>query len=109
MTYPELIEDISLSPMLTNKLKQREYAQKFYAALCNTYWRKEGYDYYSSMPWSVSWRVAGAIVSGFYQGSDRLSDYMEFYCSGGEGLIDSEVEQDLYELGWQGEPIGFSY
>jgi len=104
-TYPELDLEVFNSADLMNKLSSFNYAQKFYAALCNNNWKKENYDYSSSEPWAVTWRTSGGITSAFYHGDDRLADYMEFYCSGGEGDVDSEVEQDLFELGWTWEPI----
>lgn len=88
-----------------NKLKNRDYAQRFYAALCNNQWDKEGYAYNDKSPWCVTWRTAGGITSSLHQGDDRLADYMEFYCSGEEGRVDTEVQQDLYELGWDFEPV----
>jgi hypothetical protein len=103
--YPELDYEVQQSSALMNKLSSYEYAQKFYAALCNNNWKKEDYDYSSTEPWAVSWRTAGGIASSLHHGSSRLEDYMEFYCSGYEGYVDDEVEQDLHELGWHHEPI----
>lgn len=105
-TYPELDYEVEQSLELKNKLTSYEYAQKFYAALCNNNWKKEGFVYGPNQePWSVTWRTAGGIASGFYHGSDKLADYMEFYCTGNEGYVDAEIEQDLFELGWTYEEI----
>lgn len=103
--YPELDYEVQQSADLLNKLSSYEYAQKFYAALCNNNWKKEGYDYSVAEPWAVTWRTAGGITSSLHHGSDRLENYMDFYCSGGEGHVDEEVQQDLYELGWTHEEI----
>jgi len=103
--YPELDYEIKQSADLMNKLSSYEYAQKFYAALCNTTWKKEGYDYSVTEPWAVTWRTAGGIASDLHHGDDRLGNYLEFYCSGYEGDVDAEVEQDLYELGWTWESL----
>jgi hypothetical protein len=105
--YPELDYEFQQSKELMNKMRSKDYAQRFYAALCNNFWRKEGYVYNDQKPWAVTWRTAGGIASGFHHGDDRLSDYMEFYCSGGEGEVDPEIQQDLYDLGWDHEPIAW--
>jgi hypothetical protein len=102
--YPELDYEFQQSAELMNKARSKDYAQRLYAALCNTNWYKEGVVYNDLEPWAVTWRTAGGIVSGWHQGDDRLADYMEFYCSGGEGYVDEEVEQDLFELGWTHQP-----
>jgi hypothetical protein len=104
-TYPQLDSEVENSKELINKLRSKDYAQKFYAALCNNQWKKENYAYDNLELWSVTWRTAGSLASAFHQGDDRLADYMDFYCSGGEGEVDAEVEQDLFELGWTWEPI----
>jgi hypothetical protein len=31
---------------------------------------------------------------------DLGEDYMDFYCSGNEGFVDKEIEEDLHKLGW---------
>jgi hypothetical protein len=103
--YPELDYDVLESSYIRNKLFDYDYAQKFYAALCNNHWKKEGFDYANTEPWAVTWRTAGGITSSLFNGSDLLENYMDFYCSGNEGAVDSEVEQDLFELGWHHEPI----
>jgi hypothetical protein len=104
-SYPELDYEFKQSPHLVEKVSNYEYAQNLYKALCNNSWKKEGFNYNGSEPWAVTWRTAGGLVSALHHNDDRLENYMEFYCSGGEGHVDEEIQQDLYELGWTWEPI----
>ena len=46
--------------------------------------------------WSCSWRYAGGIVADI----EGKGDYMDYYCSGSEGHVFEEIEQDLFNLGW---------
>lgn len=103
--YPELDYEFKQSRELMEKASHYEYAQKLYAALCNNYWKKESYAYNDQKPWAVSWRTAGGVTSELHHGTSRISDYMEFYCSGSEGYVDAEIEKDLYDLGWTYEPM----
>ncbi len=57
------------------------------------------WDFYKQPDWiySCSWRYAGGMIADL---RGLGEDYMDFYCSGGEGLVDPEIEEDLYKLGW---------
>lgn len=88
MIIPNFEKEIQV---LVQKLEDDKYAQAFYAALCNTEWKKlnTGYVY------SCSWRYAGGLVAGMrYKGEN----YLDFYCSGNEGKILEDVEKDLNAL-----------
>lgn len=98
MTYPDLELELNATPHLMNKLTSYEYAKNFFAALCNTSWKKEGYDYSTKEPWSVTWRIASDIAFIFHDDVNFVE------CSGSEDEIDKEVQQDLFELGWTWEP-----
>ena len=109
---------------LKDKMQDYAYAQKVYAAMCNVTWVHESrpfnyqvkMDEYRVNPtiqygfewmWESSWRVAGSIVSDI---REQGEDYIAFYCSGigdvAEGTVDSEVKEDLGQLGWSPD---FSY
>jgi hypothetical protein len=62
------------------------FANKVYANLCNLVW----YDYINDEVISQSWRGAGGFVAGI---RNLGEDYMDFYCSGNEGKVDSEIEK----------------
>jgi hypothetical protein len=48
-------------------------------------------------PWRCSWRHAGGVVAGL-----RCSgDYLDWYCSTGEGLVDVQVLAEFSVLGWE--------
>jgi len=99
--------DYSLEDELKNStticvkaLSDKQYAADLYRALCNMQWRKrEVMPLLRNELWSCSWRYAGGIVADICQ----EGDYMDFYCIGGEGTVNSEIEKDLLELGW--EPV----
>ena len=63
----------------------RDRAVKLYAALCNVEW----IDPNGREPAiSVSWRAAGRIVAELRSNGE---DYIDFYCSGGEGVVSLDV------------------
>lgn len=115
MNPPESLDKVSVkksegleqtllaSPKIREKVKDDAYAQKLYHSLCNTRWIKN--DFLSKLRqhpekdfWSCSWRYAGGVVADLRE----EGDYMDWYCSGNEGMIDPEVAADLLELGWVG-------
>jgi hypothetical protein len=87
------------------------YAQNLYAALCNNEFQPQ--DVWMVLKddrWSCTWRHAASIIADI-RGD---SDYMDWYCSGmgfwttndvavgyvPEGMVSSEVREDLSRLGW---------
>jgi hypothetical protein len=44
-----------------------------------------------------SWRYAGGMVADI---RNKGEDYMDFYCSGREGLVNDEFADDMYNMGW---------
>lgn len=94
----DLEYDLLQSVLIKEKVKNNEYAQKLYAALCNTLWNKGD----SKKDWSCSWRYAGDIVAELRQIGE---DYISFYCSGigqgtPEGIVEPEIEKDMKDLNW---------
>ena len=78
---------------MRDKLEDLEYANKVYNALCNIEWQHVE----TKEIFHCSWRYAGGIVS---QNRRFGEDYMDFYASGGEGTLDTEVVADFAKLGW---------
>ena len=85
--------DMKVSPVILEKVKDQMYAVNLYRILCNNEFtcpdKKE--------PWSCTWRYAGGLVAELRNIGE---DYMDFYCSGNESSIDTEIEEDLQNLGW---------
>lgn len=48
--------------------------------------------------YSCSWRYAGELVAGL---RSKGEDYLDFYCSGGEGKVAPEVREAFAEIGWE--------
>jgi hypothetical protein len=88
----DLIED--LHKIDKELLKNKGFAEDLYKALCNIKWCKNG------EVRALSWRMAGGVVSGL---RNEGEDYLDFYCSGGEGTITEEVGSVLSSLGWKPE------
>lgn len=66
-----------------------DFAKKVYANLCNLAW----YDLENEEIISFSWRSSGAFVASLRrQLIGTNEDYMDFYCSGEEGELDSNIE-----------------
>jgi hypothetical protein len=94
-------QDIFDAEWLRQKLRTSdEYAQEFYAALCNNVFHKQGED--PDALYSFSWRQAGSVVADVR----RKGDYLDWYCSGvaptnvNEGDVTVDVAEDLKKLGW---------
>jgi len=82
-------EDIKV---LRLKLRDSDdYARAFYCALCNMQWKKLG----SDNLYSCTWRYAGGLVARL---RNKGEDYLHFYCSGNEGTVRADVEEDLNAL-----------
>ena len=71
----------------------RLFAELLYAALCSTEWRHRA----TGELWSCSWRSAGGVVA-HVRGEGC---YLDWYCSGGEGLVDEGVLAEIEALGWE--------
>ena len=110
------VEQILSGTIVEQKVKAcREYAQNFYAAMCNMQWqRAEMWPILAGTEiWSVSWRGAGRIVANV---RGEGSSYMDWYCSGmtdydpendaivagivKEGTVTDEIREDMLSIGW---------
>lgn len=101
-----LEHDLRTTEWIVNKIRgDRKYAQHIYAALCNNQFFKLSEDEPTRVleilkddhqMWSCSWRYAGEILSNIV----GHGDYMDWYCSGSEGMITNEVKEDLQKLNW---------
>jgi len=73
-------------------LSDRAAAVRLYRALCNRAWA--GPD---GRVLTVSWRAAAGVVA---RARGKGEDYLDFYLSGGEGEVASDVQFLLGVLGW---------
>lgn len=71
-----------------------QYCKDLYAALCNNRF------FYGDKEWACSWRHAGGIVADILE----KGDYIDWYCSGGEGHATDDIRFDLAQLGWTIKP-----
>ena len=99
MSSPNLEHDIIKADWLCKKIQEsNDYAISFYGALCNNIFQKlDVMPILKEQHWSCSWRYAGGIVANV---RNKRENYLDFYCSGNEGYIIEEVEDDLKKLGW---------
>lgn len=89
---PSLDRDLNRSPAAIRRVGSDLFARLLYAALCNTEWHHRA----TGQLWSCSWRSAGDVVADM-RGE---GNYMDWYCSGGEGLVDEVVLMEVEALGW---------
>lgn len=90
---PDLERDLHLSRHIRHLVGGSElFATLLYGALCNTTWRHKA----TGTLWSCSWRHAGGVVADL-RGE---GDYLDWYCSTGEGLVDDQVLAEIEALGW---------
>lgn len=92
-TTPTLERDLGASLRVRELVRSDLFATLLYAALCNTQWKHAA----SGAQWSCSWRYAGGIVAALR----GQGDYMDWYCSMGEGLVDEQVFTEIQSLGWE--------
>jgi hypothetical protein len=104
MEHFDLADELANSTEICEKvLHDEEYAKDLYRALSNMQWMKrEVMPVLRNELWSASWRSAGAIVADLRQ----EGDYLDWYCSGREGTVTEEIEEDLARLGWV--PVEYS-
>lgn len=120
MAEPNLKTDIYNSEVFKQKIRDKDYAQNLYAALCNNDWQKEEMlPMLEDFAWSTSWRGSGHLVADLRNSVYNLTeDYMSYYCSGmecdydsiakprpitsyvQEGIITTEIRNDLRSIGW---------
>ena len=82
---------------IKEKVQDKVFAEKLYASMCNMQWR-----YKAELDlWACTWRYAGGMVAGL---RDLDEGYLDFYCSGNEGTVDSEIGSLLQEMGWNPVP-----
>ena len=92
------LED-DIRKLLSQKIiEDYDFALDIYAALCNTGWIRN-----NSAPDDravfFSWRYAGGIVASIRGNFDSMN-YMDFYCSGNEGIVSNDVLSTMAEIGW---------
>lgn len=90
---PSLERDLGAAPGVAARIGSDLFARLLYAALCNTEWRHRD----TGTPWSCSWRAGGGVVAHL-RGE---GDYLDWYCSGCEGLVDEGVHAEIEALGWE--------
>jgi hypothetical protein len=93
--------DLGASARIRALVRSDLFAALLYGALCNTQWKHTA----SGLEWSCSWRFAGGIVADL-RGE---GDYLDWYCSTGEGLVDEQILAEILALGWElveAEPPG---
>jgi hypothetical protein len=109
---PDLEEDITNDPAIIALLRDPDIARQFYASMCNITWKKlrdmpederivetlKGNEYHT---WLCSWRAAGSIIAKLRNlNYEAGEDYMNYYCSGGEGFASPIVVENFKRLGW---------
>jgi hypothetical protein len=87
----DLEEDLNRSEEIKELVKDQNMATELYGSLCNVDWYKDG------IRWSCSWRYAGGIVADLRNVGE---EYIDFYCSGNEGLVHPIIEEKIRKLGW---------
>ena len=90
---PSLERDLGLSRRIRELVRSDIVATLLYGALCNTVWRHKA----TGTMWHCSWRHAGGIVAMLR----CEGDYMDWYCSMGEGFVDEQVLAEFNALGWE--------
>jgi len=91
--------DLRSTKWICDKVKASDaYAQNLYAAMCNMQFIKlDVIPILKNQRWSASWRHSGGIISDMQE----KGDYIEWYCSGMEGLVgDWDKDSETFEQ-WQ--------
>lgn len=91
------LHKLETDPRILELLQDDGFAKEFYAAACNADWTHE-----SGYVENATWRGNGGWVAEL---RGRGENYLDFYCSGGEGTITPRVEAELERLGWTWSPM----
>jgi hypothetical protein len=75
------------------------FARDLYGALCNMRWRRSRDA--DAEPVSMSWRHAGGVVAHL---ACKGECYLDYYCSGNEGVVPTRIREALGALGWVPAP-----
>ena len=96
-TERNLADELAQDLDIMHRVKDDAYAHKLYAALCNTEWQPDNVmDILKDATWCASWRSVGGVIADL-RGE---GNYIDWYCSGFEGYVHPDIEQDLKRLGW---------
>jgi hypothetical protein len=90
---PDMECDLGASARIRELVRSEVFATLLYGALCNSVWCHKA----TGTPWHCSWRRAGGIVAALRS----EGDYLDWYCSSGEGLVDTQVLMEIGALGWE--------
>lgn len=88
---------------IQTSLQDLNFATDVYRALCNMQWKRSGT---SDEIYSCTWRYAGGLIAKI---RDKGENYMDFYCSGGEGTVTEVVEKLFNSWGWEKYPYEEDY
>jgi hypothetical protein len=96
-------DDFEVFEMALRTLSERVrtddgFAHDLYGALCNMRWHRQDAD---TEPVSMSWRHAGGVVAHL---ACKGGCYLDYYCSGNEGVVPTRIREALGELGWVRAP-----
>ena len=102
-TKQDLERDLLDCKFIKDRLRREDdYATRFYNALCNNRWCHDS-DVHGLRneddTWSCSSRYAGDLVATLRGGG---ANYLDYYSSGNEGLISTDIADDLNKIGWRG-------
>lgn len=101
----DLVNAFWTNSTFTQLVRDDAFMTDLYSALCNTEWFHVQ-DTSRSHPWACSWRHAGGVVSDIRNRVAGLNeDYMDYYCSGNEGIVAPRVASALSDLGWMYVPV----
>jgi hypothetical protein len=89
--------DMQRDSNIVQKVKDDDYAAKLYGSLTNITWiHKE-----TNTNWTGSFRHVGGIVADLRpRKRDYSEDYLDWYMSSEEGVVNLEIEDDLNKIGW---------
>jgi len=84
----------------------RSYSENLYRALCDVVWiSKHPFAILKRDSWNCSWRYAAEIVGDLASTTEEMSDHLDWYSVGGEGIVSKELLEDLDKLGFM--PVSF--
>lgn len=97
--WPKIVE--ALAPIAK---RDTQGAIDVYGAFCNVLWVSLDHpaQEYDDAAWgdettySCSWRYAGGMVADM---RDQGENYLDFYCSGNEGVVTDEIRTTMQTLG----------
>jgi len=99
MNYSQVLDD-DFRELFTKRLRENEeFGKALWSALANVDWYHK--DDPNSAAQGRSFRAAGSLIASML----CYGDYLDWYCSGPDGVVSGEIAEAMASKGWRYEAL----